>query len=90
MENTSVFCDELPKKKNHKELRIAVCKAVDSFDDGAKISAEMIQDRAAVFFPDASLKHLDTIMRYVRMYRREEVVCIDRHNSLYQKFSKTA
>lgn len=86
----SVFCDELPKKKQHKEIRIAVCKAIDSFSDGQKITAEMIQSKASEFFPEVSNKHLETIMRYMRKYRREQCVCIDRYNAIYEKRSKEA
>lgn len=81
---------ELPKKKKHKEIRIAVCKAIDSFDVGTKITGEMIQKKAAEYFPEVANKHLDTIMRYMRMYRREECVCIDRYNSIYEKRAKEA
>ena len=35
--------------------------------------------------PQAVKTYLETIMRYMRMYRRDECVCIDRANSIYQK-----
>lgn len=89
MNNSPIF-NELPKKKNHKEIRIAVCKAIDSFEEGKKFSGEMIQEKAAEFFPEISNKHLETIMRYMRKYRREECICVDRYNSIYQKKSKEA
>ena len=87
---SSVFCEGLPKKKNHKEIRIAVCKAIDSFEPGTKITGEMIQAKAAEFYPEIANKHLDTVMRYMRMYRREECICIDRYNSIYEKRLKEA
>ena len=87
--NSPIY-SELPKKKQHKEIRIAVCKAIDSFDDGEKITGEMIQAKAAEFFPEINNKHLETIMRYMRKYRRDECVCIDRYNSIYQKRSREA
>lgn len=89
-EKTAPFTDTLPRKKNHKEIRIAVCKAIDSFEDGKKITAEMIQDKAAEFFPEIRQKHLETVMRYMRAYRRNECVCIDRRNSIYEKRAKEA
>ena len=90
MEKQSTFCEDLPRKKNHKEIRIAVCKAIDSFEDGQKFSGEMIQERAAQFYPECAGKYLETIMRYMRKYRREECVCVDRYNSIYQKMPKQA
>lgn len=81
---------DLPKKKKHKEIRIAVCKAIDSFEDGQKITGEMIQEKAAEFFPEVKNKHLETVMRYMRKYRREQVVCVDRNNSIYEKRVKEA
>lgn len=86
----SPIYSELPKKKNHKEIRIAVCKAIDSFEVGTKITGEMIQEKAAEYFPEVSSKHLETVMRYMRKYRREECVCVDRYNSIYEKRAKEA
>lgn len=84
----SPIYDGLPKKKHHKEIRIAVCKAIDSFEEGKKFTGEMLQEKAAEFYPEVSGKHLETIMRYMRAYRREECVCIDRSNSIYEKRMK--
>lgn len=84
MEKSPIF-EGLPKKKQHKEIRIAVCKAIDSFEVGQKFNGKMIQKKAAEFYPGIKKTYLETIMRYMRMYRREECVCIDRANSIYQK-----
>lgn len=89
MESSLIF-DNLPKKKCHKEIRIAVCKAIDSFEIGQKFNGKMIQEKAAEFYPEIKNKYLETIMRYMRKYRREECVCIDRSNSIYQKMAKEA
>lgn len=82
-----IMCEDLPKKSNHKELKIAVCKAVDSYDDGDIITPEMLQKKVISFYPDANKTFLETIMRYVRKYRRENVICFDKRNSLYRKHS---
>ena len=80
-----MFCNELPKKKNHKEIRIAICKAIDSFEVGEKITGEMIQNKASEYFPEIKNKHLETVMRYMRKYRRDNCICVDRYNSIYEK-----
>jgi hypothetical protein len=89
MESSPIYL-ELPKKKKHKEIRIAVCKAIDSFEVGQKMTGEMIQEKAAEFFPEISNKHLETIMRYMRAYRRDQCVCIDHYNGIYEKRAKEA
>ena len=88
MGDTSPIYYGLPKKKKHKEIRIAVCKAIDSFEDGEKFTGEMIHEKAAEYFPEIKNKYLETVMRYMRKYRREQVVCIDRNNSIYEKRTK--
>lgn len=50
MEKSPIF-KGLPKKKQHKEIRIAVCKAIDSFEVGQKFNGKMIQKKAAEFYP---------------------------------------
>ncbi len=88
--NSSPIFEGLPKKQKHKEIRIAVCKAIDSFEVGQKFNGKMIQEKAAEFYPEIKNKYLETIMRYMRMYRRDVCVCIDRANSIYQKKAKEA
>lgn len=89
MEKSPIF-EGLPKKKCHKEIRLAVCKAIDSFEVGQKFNGKMIQKKASEFYPEIKKTYLETIMRYMRMYRREECVCVDRANSIYQKMAKEA
>ena len=89
MEKSPIY-EGLPKKKKHKEIRIAVCKAIDSFEDGEKFNGKMIQSKAAEFYPGIKEAYLETIMRYMRMYRRDVCVCVDRCNSIYQKMPKEA
>ena len=49
---------------------------------------EMLQKKASEYFPEIVNKHLETVMRYMRKYRREECVCVDRYNSIYEKRAK--
>ena len=48
---TSPIFEGLPKKKQHKEIRIAVCKAIDSFEIGQKFNGKMIQKKSSRVLP---------------------------------------
>lgn len=76
---------ELPKKKHHKELRIAVSKVLDEMLPGTIFSSLQFYEMVVSALPISLNPFIDTIMRYARMYRRDLYICIDRANCIYQR-----
>lgn len=88
MAESSPITDSLPKKKFHKEIRIAVDRVLDSMVVGTKFSGSELPGMCAAIEPKCRNTEGETIRRYMRYWRgrgRGKVVCIDRANSIYQK-----
>lgn len=79
----STFTRDLPRKKKHKEIRVAVCKAIDEMEIGQKFSSLDLYEQVMVNCPELKMLFLETVLRYARMYRRDKFQCVDRSNSLY-------
>lgn len=90
LQNTAPFCSELPKKMNHKQIRLAVDKVLDRMEEGTKFSGNDLPKMCAEIEPLCANTEGETIRRYMRYYRsrgRGGVVCIDRQNGIYMKTS---
>lgn len=86
----SIFCRELPRKKNHKEIRKAVDKILDSMEIGQQFYGSDLPKMCAKIEPLCENTEGETIRRYMRYYRsrgRGRIICIDRQRSIYQKLS---
>ena len=91
--NESPIYSGLPKKKNHKEIRKAVDKVLDSMEYGTKFAGSELPKMCAAIEPKCANTEGETIRRYMRYYRqrgRAEIICIDRLNGIYQKLAKEA
>lgn len=77
----------LPKKKNHKEIRKAVDKVLDSMAVGTRFSGSELPAMCASIEPMCRNTEGETIRRYMRYYRSRhgQIVCVDRANSIYEK-----
>jgi hypothetical protein len=84
-EKSSVFASELPRKEHHADLRKSVCKAIDEMKDGTRFTAMELRRLAGRYCPKAETAFLETILRYMRYYRRMNVICISRSKALYEK-----
>ena len=84
----SPIYQDLPKKKHHKELRIAVSKVLDEMLPGTVFSSLEFYVKVVEELPIPLNPFIDTIMRYARKYRRKLYICIDRANCLYQRVEK--
>lgn len=76
---------ELPKKKHHKEIRIAVSKVLDEMLPGTVFSSLEFYTMVIDALTIPLNPFLDTIMRYARKYRRDLYICIDKGNCIYQR-----
>ena len=84
----SVFTSSLPKRKDHSELRKAVCQVIDLIADGTEFTSLELKDALSKLYPKFSNVFLETIMRYIRYYRRQEIICVSRAQSKYKKIQK--
>lgn len=84
----SPFCKELPQKINHKAIRRAVDKVLDSMEVGTKFSGSELPQLCAQIEPICARTEGETLRRYMRYYRsrgRGGITCIDRQKSIYMK-----
>ena len=57
-------------EKEEMTLSKAVCKALDSFPSGFQFYGRELQKEASRYYPKASSKYTDTILRVARKLRR--------------------
>lgn len=72
-------------EKGEMTLSKAVCKAIDSYPVGVQFFGRELQKEASRYYPKASKKYPDTILRIARKFRRNSYKCVSASKSLYVK-----
>lgn len=69
-------------------VKETVIKAFGMIQEDQEFSGLEFKKMCVRLNPDFKNKFEDTFMRLLRMYKRNEFICIDRHNSKYKKIAQ--